>query len=101
MRAPNVVIFLITAVLAFVGACEYVGIPFPIPDIKLPLVGFTTAAITSFLASHSFWLMFAAWLLLSIATLLPRRAAHGSETGHGVGSSLASNHHVGAPQPAA
>jgi hypothetical protein len=36
MRAPNVMIFLITAVLAFVSACEYVGIPFSIPDIKLP-----------------------------------------------------------------
>ncbi len=91
MRAPNVVIFVITAILAFVGACEYVGIPFSIPDIKLPLVGFTTAAIPPFLASHSFWLMFSAWLLLAVATLLPRHAASRSET----------DHHVGEPQPAA
>lgn len=91
MRAPNVVIFVITAILAFVGGCEYAGIPFSIPDIKLPLAGITTAAIQPFLASHAFWLMFSAWLLLAIAALLPRRAASGSET----------SHHAGEPQPAA
>jgi hypothetical protein len=100
MRAPNALIFVITAILAFVGACEYVGIPFSIPDIKLPLVGFTTAAIPPFLASHAFWLMFAAWFLLAIAALLPRRAAHGSKTGHAAGRPAA-DHHVGEPQPAA
>ncbi len=100
MRAPNALIFVITAVLAFVGACEYVGIPFSIPDIKLPLVGFTTAAIPPFLASHAFWLIFSAWLLLAIAALLPRRTAHRSEIGHAAGKPVA-GHHVGEPQPAA
>lgn len=100
MRAPNVLIFLVTSLLAFVSACEYVGIPFSIPDIKLPLVGITTAAIPPFLASHAFWLMFSAWLLLAIAALLPRRAAHRSETDRGVSRSVA-DHHVGQPQPAA
>jgi hypothetical protein len=101
MRAPNALIFVITAPLAFVGACEYVGIPFSIPDIKLPLVGCTTAAIPPFLASHAFWLMFAAWFLLAIAALLPRRAAHRSEASHAASSSPAAGHHVGEPQPAA
>ena len=91
MRAPNVVIFVTTAILAFVGGCEYVGSPFSIPDIKLPLAGITTAAIQPFLASHAFWLMFSAWLLLAIAALLPRRAASRSET----------SYHVGEPQPVA
>jgi hypothetical protein len=100
MRAPNALIFVLTAILAFVGACEYAGIPFSIPDIKLPLVGFTTAAIPPFLASHAFWLMFAAWFLLAIAALLPRRAAHRSEASHAAGSPPA-GHHVGAPQPVA
>jgi hypothetical protein len=100
MRAPNVLIFLVTSLLAFVSACEYVGIPFSIPDIKLPLVGFTTAAIPPFLASHAFWLMFSAWLLLAIAALLPRGAAHRSESDHVV-SRRAADHHVGHPQPAA
>jgi hypothetical protein len=100
MRAPNVATFVITAVLAFVGACEYVGIPFTIPDIKLPLVGFTTAAIPPFLASHAFWLMFSAWFLLAIAALLPRRAASRSEADHKT-SGFKADHHVGEPQPAA
>jgi hypothetical protein len=100
MRAPNALIFVITAILAFVGACEYVGIPFSIPDIKLPLVGFTTAAIPPFLASHAFWLMFAAWLLLAIAALMPRRVADRSETSHTAGRPTA-GHHVVEPQPAA
>jgi hypothetical protein len=99
MRAPNVVILVTTAILAFVGGCEYVGIPFSIPDIKLPLVGFTTAAIQPFLASHAFWLMFSAWLLLAIAALLPRRAPSRSKTDFA--SRSKTDHHVGEPQSAA
>jgi hypothetical protein len=100
MRAPNVGIFVITAILAFVSGCQYVGIPFSIPEIKLPLVGFTTAAIPPFLASHAFWLMFSAWFLLAIAALLPQRAAHRSKAGH-ASSGAKADRHVGEPQPAA
>ena len=82
MRAPNIAIFIVTCILAFVSGCEYVGAPIPIPVVTLPLVGVTTAAIPAFLASHAFWLMFAAWFLLAIAAVLPRRAATGAEAGH-------------------
>ena len=100
MRAPNVLIFVVTCILAFVGACEYVGIPFSIPDVKLPLVGFTTAAIPPFLAAHSFWFMVSAWALLAIATLLPQHLASRSKTDHAASKSE-TGHHVGEPQPAA
>jgi hypothetical protein len=98
MRAPNIVIFVFTCILAFVGACEYVGIPFSIPDVRLPLVG-TTAAIPQFLASHSFWLMFSAWLLLTIATVLPRYVGSRAEADHTTRRPEA-DHHVSEAQPA-
>jgi membrane protein implicated in regulation of membrane protease activity len=96
MRVPNIAIFVVTCILALVSGCQYVGAPIPIPVITIPLVGVTTAAISSFLASYAFWLMFAAWLLLAIATVLPRRAAARSELDH---HSVA-DHPVAEPQPA-
>ena len=85
MRAPNVAIFVGTAILAFVGAGGYLAIPLSIPDIKLPFVGITTAAIPPFLTAHAFWLMFSAWLLLAIGALLPRSAGSASEVEHRIG----------------
>lgn len=73
MRAPNILIFVFTLILAFVGVLEHVGIPVHIPERALPLLG-STKAIPHFLAAHSFWVMFAAWLLLAIGALLPKQA---------------------------
>jgi hypothetical protein len=74
MRAPNVLIFLFTLILGFVGVSEHFGIPVDIPERALPLIG-STKEIAPFLAAHSFWVVFSAWLLLAIGVFLPRRAA--------------------------
>ncbi|HTV35476.1 MAG TPA: hypothetical protein VMF12_03515 [Xanthobacteraceae bacterium] len=41
-----------------------------IPEIVLPIVG-STREIPAFLTANAFWLVFLAWVLLAIATLLP------------------------------
>ena len=71
MRAPNIAIFIVTVILAFVGVWEYVGAPVRIPEIVLPIVG-STRDIPAFLTANAFWLVFLAWVLLAIATLLPQ-----------------------------
>jgi heme/copper-type cytochrome/quinol oxidase subunit 1 len=73
MRAPNILIFLLTVILAFVGVWEHLGAPGKVPDFTLPLIG-SSKDILPFLAAHSFWLVFAAWVLLAIGVLLPRQA---------------------------
>jgi heme/copper-type cytochrome/quinol oxidase subunit 1 len=73
MRAPNVLIFLFTLILGFIGVGEHLGIPVDIPERALPLIG-STKEIAPFLAAHSFWVVFTAWLLLAIGVFLPRRA---------------------------
>jgi len=65
MRAPNILIFLFTLVLGSVGVLEHFAIPVNIPDVALPLIG-STKAIPPFLQTHSFWVVFTAWLLLAI-----------------------------------
>jgi hypothetical protein len=70
MRAPNIAIFIVTVILAFVGVWEYVGAPVRIPEIVLPIVG-STKDIPAFLTANAFWLVFLAWVLLAIAALLP------------------------------
>ena len=71
MRAPNIAIFIVTLILAFVGVWEYVGAPVAIPAISVPVIG-STAEISPFLVANAFWLVFLAWVLLAIAALLPR-----------------------------
>ena len=73
MRAPNILIFLLTLILAFVGVWEHLGAPVKIPDFSLPLIG-SSKDLMPFLAAHSFWLVFSAWLLLGLNAMLPRRA---------------------------
>ncbi|MGA8612664.1 MAG: hypothetical protein WB760_13405 [Xanthobacteraceae bacterium] len=73
MRAPNILIFLLTLILAFVGVWEHLGAPVKIPDVTLPLIG-SVKDLLPFLAAHSFWLVFAAWVLLAIGVLLPKPA---------------------------
>jgi len=65
MRAPNILTFFFTVILAFVGVWEHLAIPVNIPDVALPLIG-STKAIPPFLEAHSFWVVFTAWLLLAI-----------------------------------
>ncbi|MGA8612615.1 MAG: hypothetical protein WB760_12995 [Xanthobacteraceae bacterium] len=65
MRAPNILIYLFTLILGFVGVWEHLAIPVNIPDVALPLIG-STKAIPPFLEAHSFWVVFTAWLLLAI-----------------------------------
>lgn len=74
MRAPNILIFLLTLILGFVGVWEHLGAPVKIPDVALPLIG-STKDLLPFLAAHSFWLVTAAWVLLAIGVVLPRRSA--------------------------
>jgi hypothetical protein len=74
MRAPNIAIFIITVILAFVGVWEYIGAPVRIPDVVLPVIG-SSSNIVPFVAANAFWVVFLAWVLLAIATLLPKRAA--------------------------
>jgi hypothetical protein len=73
MRAPNILIFLFALILAVVGIWEHFGIPVNIPDKALPLIG-STKEIPPFLAAHSFWVVFTAWLLLAMGVFLPRQA---------------------------
>jgi hypothetical protein len=73
MRTPNFLIFLFTLILGFVGVWEHFGIPVDIPERALPLIG-STKEIPPFLAAHSFWVVFSAWLLLAIGVFYPRRA---------------------------
>jgi hypothetical protein len=73
MRAPNILIFLLTVILAFVGVWEHIGAPVKIPDFSLPVIG-SSKDLIPFLAAHSFWLVVAAWLLLAIGVMLPRRS---------------------------
>jgi heme/copper-type cytochrome/quinol oxidase subunit 1 len=74
MRAPNILIFLLTMMLAFVGVWEKLGAPIKIPNFTLPLIGSSKDVIEPFLAAHSFGLVCAAWALLAIGVLLPRQA---------------------------
>jgi hypothetical protein len=90
MRAPNLAIFIVSVILAFVGVWEYVGAPLSIPAITFPLVGISSSQIQPFLAANAFWLMCLAWVLLTIATLLP----------HGAGKKSGADQHVGEPRPA-
>jgi hypothetical protein len=73
MRAPNILIFLLTIILAFVGVWEHLGAPIKIPDFSLPLIG-SSKDILPILAAHSFWLVFAAWVLLAVGVLMPKSA---------------------------
>jgi hypothetical protein len=70
MRAPNIAIFLVTVVLAFIGVWEYLGAPISLPDVSIPIIG-SSKEIPVFLTANAFWLVFLAWVLLAIATLLP------------------------------
>jgi len=72
MRAPNIAIFIVTVILAFVGVWEYLGAPVNIPEINLPVIG-SASKISPFLTANAFWLVFLAWVLLAIATVLPHR----------------------------
>jgi hypothetical protein len=73
MRAPNILIFLLTIILAFVGVWEHLGAPIKIPDFSVPLIG-SSKDILPILAAHSFWLVFAAWVLLAVGVLMPKSA---------------------------
>jgi hypothetical protein len=82
MRAPNILVLLLTFILATVGVVEQYGIPLHIPERALPLIG-STKQISNFLGAYSFWVMFSAWLLLSVAVFLPKRTRqkrHDAET---------------------
>jgi hypothetical protein len=76
LRAPNLAVFIVTVLLAIIGVWEYLGAPFstPIPVIALPLFGFSTSDIVSFLTAHAFWIMFLAWVFLALGTVLPHGA---------------------------
>jgi hypothetical protein len=65
MRRPSILIFLFTLILAFIGVSEHLGVPVNVPEAQLPLIG-STQEIPAFLAAHSFWVVFSAWLLLAI-----------------------------------
>lgn len=80
MRAPNIAIFIVTVLLAFAGVWEYVGAPVRIPEIVLPIVG-STREIPAFLTANAFWLVFLAWVLLAIATLLPHHSRNKAGSG--------------------
>jgi hypothetical protein len=73
MRAPNILIFLLALILAFVGVWEHLGAPVKIPDFTLPLIG-SSKDLMPFLAAHSFWLVFSAWVLMTIGVLMPKSA---------------------------
>jgi hypothetical protein len=73
MRAPNILFFLLALILAFVGVWEHLGAPVKIPDFSLPLIG-SSKDLMPFLAAHSFWLVFSAWVLLAVGSVLPRRS---------------------------
>ena len=72
MRAPNVLIVIATGVFAVYGVWEHFGVPI-IPEVDLPLIG-STKGIPPFLAAHSFWMVFLAWLCLAVAVFLPKRS---------------------------
>ena len=59
LRAPNVWLFTVAAVLALIGIAEHLSIAPSIPGLS------TAAAI---------WFIFLGWFLLAIATVLPESA---------------------------
>jgi heme/copper-type cytochrome/quinol oxidase subunit 1 len=71
MRAPNVLTVIATGVFAVYGVWEHFGVPI-IPEMDLPLIG-STKGIPPFLAAHSFWMVFLAWLWLAIAVFVPKQ----------------------------
>jgi heme/copper-type cytochrome/quinol oxidase subunit 1 len=70
MRAPNVLTVIATGVFAVYGVWEHFGVPI-LPEMDLPLIG-STKEILPFLATHSFWMVFLAWLSLAIAVFVPK-----------------------------
>jgi len=79
MRAPNILLFLLAFILAFVGVWEKLELP--VRNVALPLIGSSAEKLQPFLATHSFWLVFSAWVLLAIGAFLPRRARSRSGVG--------------------
>lgn len=73
MRPPNILVLLCTLILAFVGVWEHLKLPVRIPQRRVPLLGSTNETL-HFLAAHSFWVVFSAWLLLAISVFLPKLA---------------------------
>ena len=71
MRAPNILLFLLALILAFVGVWEHLNLP--VRDVALPVIG-STAKLYSSLKDYTFWLVFSAWVLLAFGALFPRRS---------------------------
>ena len=69
MRAPNMALFIVTVLLAFIGVWEYIGAPVAIPQIVFPLINLSSDEAERFLATHAFWLAFMAWLFLAIGSV--------------------------------
>ncbi len=65
LRAPNLLLFIVTVILAIVGLLEYLAVPISIPgmpDVTIPRLS----------SAHAFWIVFLGWVLLAIATVLPQ-----------------------------
>jgi len=78
MRAPNLGVFILAAILAIIGVVEHLGVPLPIPAISLSIPGLSflnlsTSGVLSFLTTNAFWIVFLGWVLLTVGTALPKR----------------------------
>jgi hypothetical protein len=73
MRTPNVALFVITVVLAIIALLEHFAVPLAIP--AMPSLSIPSIEIPNPTSGYAFWVMFLAWLLLAIGSLLPKRSA--------------------------
>jgi hypothetical protein len=69
----RIVLFVITVVLAFIAVMEHLAVPLAIPAV--PSLSIPSIEIPSFTSAYAFWVMFVAWLLLAIGSLLSKRTS--------------------------
>ncbi len=83
LRAPNLGIFILAAILTIIGLVEYLGVPLSIPTVSFSIPGLSflnlsahilsTSDVLSFLNVNAFWLVFLGWVLLAIGTVASKR----------------------------
>jgi hypothetical protein len=73
MRTPNIVLFVITVVLAIIAVLQHLAVPLAIPAV--PSLSIPSIEIPNLASAYAFWVMFVAWLLLAIGSLLPKRTS--------------------------
>ncbi len=75
LHAPNAALFVVAVILAIIAILQHLAIPLAIPAIAmLSIPRLALPDIAGVPGVDAFWLMLLAWVILAIATLLPKRA---------------------------